>query len=150
MIILPYFLWTCFSSTIGNMEGILFSHSGRGSKEMHDCNGRYPYKNIHLYFLPVRAVMLLTVLILLVALEPRFLHLGWLILHAILYSAAFPFWHDGTFYETRHREEPERHPGRWNHQSQTTTAKFSASYLFRKLMLIASVAGELIIFQIIK
>lgn len=120
MVIELYIIWILFAISDGIEEAKIFEYKGVDIKW---------HTSIHAFFTIQRSVVLLG--------------LSWLV--GDMYSAglfmlsaalSFPFWHDGSYYQTRHFLDKPAY--NFFSQSTTTNAKFSAGPLLRIAMLILS------------
>jgi len=124
-----YIAWLLFSLLEGARDAASFSHG----------NTSHPF-NIHKFYLPVRGLFFVCILMT-VNILGGFSFFG-LALDFLGHMLTFSFFHNGAYYETRRRLEPDNEKlsdYNWKHQSTTTTAKLSFNFQYRSLMLIAGI-----------
>lgn len=129
MQVLPLiFLHFLFCSLFAMLEGVR-----DGGTFAYGCEvGKKPY-NIHLFFLPVRALFWAGSTVGTV----YFLGwIGWALAASQLLE--FCFSHNGAYYETRRRIDYPAY--RWTSKSTTTTARFSLGFWGRTALFVAGLA----------
>lgn len=118
--------WVVYCSLEGIAQGALFSHNKA------NCNGRYPF-NIHRFLILPRGA-------------------AWFAFSGLGFALAanmfmFSFFHNGFYYETRRRLEPESKEllgyTFWG-KSTTTTAKINTGFWLRVAGLIAGISVHIL------